>query len=79
MQTRNIKPFVRLRCGVKTHVHADTNTSTDVGPVWKWTEKMGNTISVQRAPKDEGKLCLQVYDAHRFRDKFLGGKTGMPR
>ncbi len=34
---------------------------------------MGNRISLQRSPKDNNKLLVQVYDHHSLRERFMGG------
>ena len=35
---------------------------------------ISHELKLQRVPRDENIMVVEVYDKHRLRDKFLGGK-----
>jgi hypothetical protein len=68
-------PYVRVRCGVRTHFHEQTLPHVKPGgPEWAWDASMKNELKLQRVPRDENIMVVEVYDKHRLRDTFLGGK-----
>ena len=72
---RSIVPYVKARCGEDNHEHhekTDPIKSDKNDPVWQ--EKHHNRLQLQRHPRDEGVVVIEVWDWERWHaDHFLGG------
>lgn len=76
METKTLYPYVKARCGEKNGESFEkTNPvkSSDSMQL-QWTERHNNRLQLQRHPRDEGVLVIEVWNWDRWHHHlFLGG------
>lgn len=78
MEAKKLHPYIKARCGERNHEHfSKTNpakTTSKYSGTVEWTVSHKNRLEVQRHPRDEGILVVEVWNwDRRHHHQFIGG------
>ena len=75
METKKLYPYVKARCGEKNAESFEQTKPVKSSGSVQWTEHHDNRLQLQRHPRDEGVLVIEVWnwEPRWHHHLFLGG------
>ena len=75
MEAKKLHPYVKARCGEKNGESFEKTKPLKSSGSVEWTERHDNRLQLQRHPRDEGVLVLELWNWDRWHHHlFLGGE-----